>query len=76
MGWDKCNVRRLPAVLRSAQKDALPAVAQQLPSDPDDRHRTVELQIVPGDPEQLASSQPEGEGHHVGGLQAVTLHLA
>ena len=62
--------------LEIGQEDALPAVAQQLPSDTDERHGAVELQVVPGDPEQLASSQPEGEGHHIGGLKAVALHLA
>ncbi len=62
--------------LEISQEDTLPAVAQQLPSDPDERHRVLELQVVPGDPEQLTSPQAEGERHHVGGLQALALHFA
>ena len=62
--------------LEIGQEDTLPAVAQQLPSDPDERHRVLELQVVPGDPEQLTSPQAEGERHHVGGLQALALHFA
>ena len=62
--------------LEIGQENALPAVAQQLPSDPDERHWAIQLQIVPGDPEQLTSSETESEGHDVGGLEAVALHLA
>jgi hypothetical protein len=62
--------------LEIGQNNALPTVAQQLLSDSDQRHGAVELQVAPGDPEQLPSPEPEGEGHHVGGLQAVALHFA
>jgi hypothetical protein len=72
------QAQRAPAAcgLEVGQEDDLPTVAQHLPTDSDERHGAIKLQIVPGDPEQLTSSQPEVEGHHVGGLQAVALHLA
>lgn len=71
-GCDRCKLRRLPAVLRSASRTPFPPWRKSCRRMRTRGHVTAELQVVPGDAEQLTSPEPECKGEDVGGLQTVT----